>query len=147
MPIQYPVAPGTILLCDYGRGFRVPEMVKRRPAVVISPRLPHRDHLCSVVPLSTTPPQHEVLYQCRIVLERDLPEPFAGSAFWVKADMVATVAFARLDLFRGPRDRTTGRRKYIQPKLSREDLLRVRCCALHALGLGALTEHLNESIL
>jgi uncharacterized protein YifN (PemK superfamily) len=47
MGIKYPVGIGTILLCDYSRGgFQPPEMVKKRPAVVISPRLPHRDGLC-----------------------------------------------------------------------------------------------------
>lgn len=49
MAIRFPVSPGTILLCDYATGFRAPEMVKRRPAVVISPHLRHRDRLCSVV--------------------------------------------------------------------------------------------------
>ena len=47
MGISYPVGPGTILRCDYSRGgFQPPEMVKARPAVVISPRLPHRAGLC-----------------------------------------------------------------------------------------------------
>ena len=56
MAIKYPVAPGTLLLCDYALGgFKEPEMVKRRPVIVISPRLRHRDHLCTVVPLSSKP--------------------------------------------------------------------------------------------
>jgi mRNA interferase MazF len=54
MGIQFAVAPGIILLCDYSRGgFQAPEMVKRRPAIVISPRLRHRDGLCTVVPVSS----------------------------------------------------------------------------------------------
>ncbi|WP_198669160.1 type II toxin-antitoxin system PemK/MazF family toxin [Elioraea thermophila] len=60
MPILYPVAAGTILLCDDDTGFRPPEMVKRRPVVVVSPRLPHRDGLATVVPLSTTAPREPV---------------------------------------------------------------------------------------
>jgi hypothetical protein len=40
MGINYPVGIGTILLCDYSRGgFQPPEMVKKRPAAAISPRL------------------------------------------------------------------------------------------------------------
>lgn len=146
MAIQYPVAPGTILLCNYDTGFREPEMIKRRPAVVISPRLPYRDQLCAVVPLSTTPPLKEVLYQCRIVPPVPLPPPFDASAFWAKADMAATVAFHRLDLFRTDRDQT-GKRRYLHPKLSTEDMQRVQCCLLHSLGLGGLTPHVNRSIL
>ena len=54
MGIKYPAGIGILLLCDYARGgFQPPEMVKRRPAIVISPRLPHRDGLCTVVPVSS----------------------------------------------------------------------------------------------
>ncbi len=44
---------GSTLICNYGTGFVAPEMVKRRPVVVIS-RLRRRADLCTVVPLSTT---------------------------------------------------------------------------------------------
>ena len=37
MALKFNPKPGMILLCDYS-GFKVPEMVKRRPAVVILPR-------------------------------------------------------------------------------------------------------------
>ena len=135
MPIQFPVAPGTVLLCDYDTGFRPPEMTKRRPVVVISPRLPHRDGLCTVVPLSGSPPLRELPYQCRLNLAEPLPPPFSYSVWWVKCDMLATVGFGRLDLFRTARDQT-GRRKYVHPKVSPEDLARVRACVLSALGMG-----------
>lgn len=142
MAIQYPVSPGTLLLCNYDTGFNPPEMVKRRPAVVISPRLPRRDGLCTVVPLSTTPPDHDVPYQCRIELPAPLPEPFTALVVWAKADMMATVGFQRLDLFRTARDQS-GRRKYLTPKLPPDDLLRVRVSVLHALGLSDLTKFLG----
>ena len=141
MSIKYPVAPGTILLCNYATGFVAPEMVKRRPAVVISPRLHRRDGLCTVVPLSTTPPAGEFLYQCRLELTEALPSPFTSTTMWVKADMLATVCFERLDLFRTGRDQS-GKRKFLTPKICPEDLIRVRCCVLHALGLGTLTQAL-----
>jgi mRNA interferase MazF len=84
------------VLCDYSTGFRPPEMVKRRPCVVISARLPYRDRLCTVVPLSATPPAREVAYQCRIELAEALPPPFEQQLCWAKADMLATVGFGRL---------------------------------------------------
>jgi mRNA interferase MazF len=144
MPIQFPVAPGTILLCDYSGGFRPPEMVKRRPVIVVSPRLQHRDNLCAVVPLSTTPPVPELLpYVCRLDLEKPLPSPFDAATCWAKADMIATVGFARLDLFRTERDRETGRRRYYHPRLPAAELVRVRAAVLHGLGLGHLTPHLK----
>ncbi|MDI3307691.1 MAG: type II toxin-antitoxin system PemK/MazF family toxin [Acetobacteraceae bacterium] len=146
MPIQFPVAPGTLLLCDYSTGFREPEMVKRRPAVVISPRLPHRNGLCTVVPLSTTPPEQDVPYVCRLDLMVQLPEPFSARTVWAKADMMATVGFQRLDLFRTGRDQY-GKRKYLQLKLPAEDLTRVRNAVLHALGLGGLTADTGQTTL
>ena len=141
MPIKYPVAPGSILLCNYNTGFIAPEMVKRRPAIVISPRLQRRDGLCTVVPLSTTPPASELPYQCRLELTEVLPPPFTSTTMWVKADMLATVCFERLDLFRTERDQS-GKRKYLTPKICSGDLIRVRCCVLYALGLGTLTQAL-----
>jgi mRNA interferase MazF len=49
--------PGTIVRLDLSEGFRPPEMVKRRPAIVLSPPLAGRQQLCTVVPLSTTVPK------------------------------------------------------------------------------------------
>jgi uncharacterized protein YifN (PemK superfamily) len=135
MAIQYPVGPGTILRCDYSRGgFKPPEMVKARPAIVVSPRLPHRDGLCTVVPLSGTAPDHQVPYVVRLEFEAPLPSPFAFSVVWAKCDMLATVAFERLDLFRTERDQY-GRRKYLHPKLSSDQLEKVQEGVMKALGL------------
>jgi mRNA-degrading endonuclease toxin of MazEF toxin-antitoxin module len=52
-------------------------MVKRRPAIVISPRLPHRDGLCTVVPVSSDRPDHEVDYVVRLEFNPPLPEPLS----------------------------------------------------------------------
>jgi mRNA interferase MazF len=139
MALNFAVAPGTILRCDYDRGgFQAPEMVKARPAVVISPRLPHRDSLCTVVPISATDEGRELAYVVRLEFDPPLPEPFSYWVAWAKCDMLATVAFARLDLFRTARDQS-GRRKYLHPKLSDQDLNRVRAGVLFALGIGHLT--------
>ena len=137
MAIQYSVSPGTIVICDYSTGFHVPEMVKRRPAVVISSRLPRRDGLCTVVPMSESAPDHPQLYQCRLELTDDIPG-FEGLVKWAKADMLATVGYGRLDLPRTARDKANGLRRYLQLKLRPEQLDQVRTCVLHTLGMGNL---------
>ena len=53
---------------------------------------------------------------------------------WTKCDMLATVCFARLDLFTLGRD-YQGKRKYIKPKLSVVDFHRVKKGVLAALGM------------
>ena len=139
MGITYPVAVGTVLLCDYSRGgFQPPEMVKKRPAIVISPRLPYRDKLCTVVPLSSDEPDRELNYVVRLEFEPSLPHPFPYKVFWAKCDMMATVSFERLDLFHTARD-NDGKRKYLHPKVPIADLNKVRRGLLHAIGLGNLT--------
>jgi uncharacterized protein YifN (PemK superfamily) len=135
MGIKYPVGVGTVLLCDYSRGgFQPPEMVKRRPAVVISPRLPYRDGLCTVIPLSQDEPDRDLDYVARIDFGNALPHPFPYTVFWAKCDMIATVSFERLDLFHTSRDQS-GKRKYLHPKMTAEDIVRVRACVLKAIGL------------
>lgn len=136
--LRYPPKPGTLVICDYSTGFREPEMVKKRLAVVVSPRLPHRDWLCTVVPLSTTPPAHRVAYQCKITLSTSPPKPFEGVDKWAKADMLFTAAYGpggRLDLPHTERDKATGRRQYLTIVLDDEMLERVRTAVLSGLGI------------
>jgi mRNA interferase MazF len=64
-----------------------------------------------------------------------LPYPFLHRVAWAKCDMLATVGFARLDLFRTDRDQY-GRRRYLHPKLSETDLERVRRGILMGLGMS-----------
>jgi mRNA interferase MazF len=118
-------------------------MIKRRPAVVVSPRLPFRDRLCAVVPLSGSEPYREQPYVVRLDLTQPLPHPFEQRVWWAKCDMVATVSFDRLDLFRTDRD-LSGKRRYIQPKLGAPDFVRLQCGLLAGLGLAALSPHLTS---
>ena len=53
MGLRFQPKPGMVLICDF-RGFEPPEMVKRRPVVVIASN-PDRDQLVTVVPLSKSP--------------------------------------------------------------------------------------------
>lgn len=109
-------------------------MVKPRPAIVVSPRLPHRDGLCTVVPISGEAPEHAVEYAVRLEFDPPLPFPFIHKVAWAKCDMLATVGFQRLDLFRTERDQY-GRRRYLHPKLSADDFARVQSGVKAALGL------------
>ncbi|TIS78161.1 MAG: type II toxin-antitoxin system PemK/MazF family toxin [Mesorhizobium sp.] len=134
MAIRFPVGPKTLVLCDYAMGgFREPEMVKRRPAIVVSPRLPYRDDLCSVVPMSLTAPTRDVPYVVKLDFSEPLPAPFDSVVGWVKCDMVAAVSFERLDLFRTGRD-NDGKRKYLTIKVSDQDFERVKNGILCGLG-------------
>ena len=137
MALRFHPKPGTILLCDY-RGFIVPEMVKLRPAVIISPRLRHRDRLCTVVPLSGMEPDPREDYHHLLNFDRPLPKPWASPHYWVKADMLATVSFDRLHLIGIGRDQE-GKRKYLNMRVGSEDLRAIRACVLVALGLSDLT--------
>ena len=119
---------GEILICDY-TGFKAPEMVKSRPCVVVSPRLRRRDRLCTVVPLSTLPPNPPEPYHYQITLDRPLPYPFNAPTMWAKCDMLATVSFSRLALFK------IRRRQYLKPVLPTADMDQIRNCILHALGI------------
>lgn len=134
--MKYPVKPKTLLLCDYSKGgFQPPEMVKRRPAVVLMGALPGRANLHTVVPLSGTASAANCLYQCKIVLAEPLPEPFDETVWWVKADMIATVGLDRLDLFQTKRDQY-GKRKYLTNlRMGDEQFEKVKDAVLHALGL------------
>lgn len=141
MPLQYHPHPGDILLCDFGTGFVAPEMVKRRPVIIVSPRLRRRAGLVAVVPLSTTPPETIEDYHCRIVLARQLPQPFEGPEMWAKCDMLATVALSRIDRFKAGRVAGSHARKFVDGKISAEQLLEVRRAILCGLGMPQLTVH------
>ncbi len=138
MALKYHPKPRTIIVCDYNTGFVEPEMVKLRPVVVISPNFKHRAGLCTVVPFSLTEPDVIMGYHCEITFERLLPSPFDAESMWIKGDMVATVGFGRLNLLRTGRDQT-GKRKYIEPKLSQEDMQKFYGCVLNSIELRHLT--------
>ncbi|WP_414470719.1 type II toxin-antitoxin system PemK/MazF family toxin [Microvirga sp. M2] len=46
-------------MCDFS-GFKEPEMIKPRPVIVVSRRLPYRSGIAAVVPISTTEPKHSL---------------------------------------------------------------------------------------
>ena len=130
--VSHPV-PGTIVRVDLSEGFRAPEMGKRRPAVVLSPPIPGRDLMCTVVPLSTSEPRKKFPHHLLIQFSPRLPAPYDEEFMWLKGDVVLTVAFHRLRLLFSKWDR--GQRIYDVRVLSPEIMISVRECVRHGLGL------------
>ncbi|MUV12908.1 type II toxin-antitoxin system PemK/MazF family toxin [Noviluteimonas gilva] len=127
MPIQYHPDLGEALWCEY-EGL-APEMIKRRLAVVLTPKACQRARIATVVPVSTTPP--EVIRPWHVRLSQD-PLPHGGSSdVWAKCDMVNVVSFARLSNYHR---RWNGRREYRKLRVSLEDLRRIRGGVLSSLG-------------
>ncbi|MBF9044504.1 hypothetical protein HKCCE4037_14265 [Rhodobacterales bacterium HKCCE4037] len=128
-PLPFYPHAGSVLVADF-RGFEAPELNKSRPVIAISPRLPHRSQLVAIVPISTTPPKHDVPYVHQ--LSRNYaPWGEPDQPTWAKCDMVMNVGLARLQAFK------VGRRKFETPRLTPEDLKAVRQAVL--AGLGWLT--------
>jgi uncharacterized protein YifN (PemK superfamily) len=133
MALPYHPKPGTVVICDYSSGFQPPEMIKRRLAVTISPKLKHRNDLVTVVPLSSSAPQKMENWHCRIELA--IPPPWGDGPRWAKCDMLATVGYHRLNL---PHTchAVTGSRQYVQIELAANVVAELRRAVAHALGLA-----------
>lgn len=134
MNLRYVPKPGAVLLCDYSTGFVPPEMVKRRPVVVLTPRMRYPPAVYIVVPLSTRPPRVPTPIVHRIVCGT-YPFLTADRDVWAKCDMIAAVSPTRLGRLWLPPGAET-------PRLSRADLNAIQGGVLHALGLGRLTSAL-----
>lgn len=130
--ISHPQA-GTIVRVDLSEGFRAPEMVKRRPCIVLSPPIPGRQNLCAIVPLSTSAPRSVMDHHLKLKFDPVLPHPYSSPEMWVKGDMVLTVAFHRLRLLFSHTDH--GQRVYDVRVLGPVTLERVRACVRSGLGL------------
>ena len=140
MPLQIHPEQGTIVICDF-QGMIPPEMNKRRPVVIISPRLRKRQRLCTIVPLSTTEPNPIEAYHHRLHIEPSLPSPYSSKLCWAKADMIYTVSFDRLYLpFKSKNG--DGKRQYDIRIIDKSDLVMIQRCILHGIGMTALTDFL-----
>lgn len=112
------IKTGHVLICDFERGFVPPEMVKIRPVVVISRSSTHDNGLCTIVPLSTTPPPN--VKPWHIQLKQDpTPHLNSGKQVWAKCDMLYTVSHGRLNK---PHSKVAGKREYLTLKVSADDL-------------------------
>ena len=143
MALKFHPELGTILMCDFGTGFKAPEMVKKRPVIVVSPKLKRRSGLCTVIAISTAHPNP--VEDCHYKLPSTcLPETkfFRDKESWVKGDMIYRVSFERLDLIRLDKDPQTGKRQYFKQGLSDEQMKEVFSCLLHSVTLGRLTQYM-----
>ncbi|HEX3655335.1 MAG TPA: type II toxin-antitoxin system PemK/MazF family toxin [Pirellulales bacterium] len=131
MAITFHPQRGTLLMCDFNTGFLPPEMVKKRPVVVLSSK--HRC-LAVVIPLSATEPNP--LEPCHHEMSPDsFPTSMRGVRRWAKCDMIAHVAFRRLDRVMDGKDPKTGKRIYVAPTISDVDLSAIEQAVRHVLGL------------
>ena len=131
MTLPYFPTRGEVLICDFDTGFQPPEMVKKRPVVVLSKKESHARRLCTVVPFSTTAPDpiqawHHPLPNVQV------PGMKASAPIWAKCDMLATVSFDRLNK---PYVRTRSGRSYRTLFLGDPDLAAIEACVRAYLGL------------
>jgi uncharacterized protein YifN (PemK superfamily) len=116
--LKFQPKEGSIVYCDYA-GFVVPEMVKKRPIIVIHKHR-HNSKLVCVVPISTTEPIP--ILDFHIEIEKSFyMEYLNGKKSWVKCDMINTVSLDRLYLVR---DKKSGIRH--APRVDLEFLRKVK---------------------
>jgi mRNA interferase MazF len=130
MALNFFPRAGQVLMCDF-TGFKAPEMVKTRPVVVVSPRLPRRSEVVAIVPISLTEPVPLMPYQVRLSKNYHPEEP-DDLPCWAIADLILNVGLYRLNGFK------IGRRLWANPQMTGPDLAAVREAVLHGLGFGAL---------
>ena len=130
MSINFHPNPGTMLVCDF-HGMTAPEIVKTRPIIVISPRLRRGNGLCTVVPLSTTPPKFVMPWHCRLMFEGPLAPNWRECIMWAKCDLLYSMRFERLDRFYQVTD---NKRKYYDRRVNEEDWGLIRKAVFSFLG-------------
>lgn len=131
MALPYSPHQGEILICDFDDAAVGAEMIKRRPAIVISRKATHWRGLCTVVPISTTqpvPPErwHYPLPHLKILGWQ------ANGLMWAKGDMLATVSMERLNK---PYKKTRHGRQFVTHQLDEDDLIAVVGCVRSYLGI------------
>ena len=127
MALKFYPRAGQVIMGDFS-DLKDPEITKKRPVIVISPRLPDLSQLVAIVPISLTPPRRELPFVYEMSKNYN-PTEDDGLKCWAKCDLVMNVAISRLSAFK------VDRRKYVYPTLSPEDLKGVRVAVLAGLGL------------
>jgi uncharacterized protein YifN (PemK superfamily) len=134
MPLPFQPKPRTVLICDFS-GYIQPEIVKRRPVVVIKAHKTN-SRLVVVVPLSTSRPipmeEHHYL-----LLRNPLPNSVATEV-WAKCDLIAVVSTVRLDMVRSGKRRADGKREYLRIQIGPDQLDAIRRRVVAALGLTSV---------
>lgn len=125
MALSFQPKVGSVLMCNF-EGFLAPEMVKKRPVVVVA-RNRSNTQLVTVVPLSTTAP--DVLESHHHPLPFNRVPVYKGTQCWAKCDMLATVSIGRMDRLK---DKNHAR---VIPVIPAADLVAIRLCVVNALQL------------
>ena len=138
MTNNFHLRPGMVLYCDFSTGFQPPEIIKKRPVVILSPR----SQLCIVIPLSTTIPMQVKSYHHQ--LERSsLPSILCKKGeVWAKCDMIYTVSLARLDRVKNGHDKN-GKTLYTSHFVTKNDFECIKKAVLAALGFNDLTRYIT----
>jgi uncharacterized protein YifN (PemK superfamily) len=105
--LQYQPKEGAIVKCDFS-GYIIPEIVKKRPVIVISAHKANAK-LVTVVPLSATPPTKIEYYHLELDLsvEKNIEPYLSNCKRWFKCDLVYVVSIERMDRYK---NRFTGKR-------------------------------------
>lgn len=141
MAIYRHPSAGQILICDFSSlSTKSPEMTKKRPVIVLSPRM-RRGNYCTVVPLSTTAPVPVQAWNMR--LRVNLPSPYTEPEVWVKGDMLYTISFERLYPFKAGKDEF-GKRIYKSFEISADEMEQVWNCVFKGLGRFDVANHLDK---
>jgi uncharacterized protein YifN (PemK superfamily) len=117
---------GQVYVCNFDTGFKPPEMVKCRPVVVVSQTGTHGRGLCTVIPLSTTPPSPPQSWH-HLIKSPPMPRTPPDVEVWAKCDMITTVCVDRREK---PHTKSRKGRDYHTIKLHSEDL----ACLLECIG-------------
>ncbi|UTJ46157.1 type II toxin-antitoxin system PemK/MazF family toxin [Atlantibacter subterraneus] len=128
MGLKFQPAVRSVLICDFA-GMVIPEIVKKRPVIIIA-RNRHNHQLVTVVPVSTTEPIPKRNYHHE--LNRN---PIPGNEHipcWVKCDMIMTVSIARLDRIK---NKTWDGRSYIVPEIPEDEFELIRTAVLFGIGM------------
>ncbi|MCM1294143.1 MAG: type II toxin-antitoxin system PemK/MazF family toxin [Muribaculaceae bacterium] len=125
--LQFHPRKREILICDF-KGNIVPEIVKKRPVVVLRDPLPYRSDLAIVVPLSSTPPLYAVPY-CVLLSQNYLSQD--DKPMCAKCDLACSVSLKRLDRIK------VGKRKYVCPRMNEDDFSNVVRGVGWAFGFAA----------
>jgi uncharacterized protein YifN (PemK superfamily) len=143
MPITIHPKVGQIVMCDFSAGFKVPEMIKKRPVLVLTPAYKGHNGLVTVTPLSTVKPDPIEAYHY-LIPKASMPQlgHFQTDETWLKGDMIYTVGFHRLDLIKLGKRGSDGKREYFTQRLGREQMKAIYECILHGLNLSHLAPHI-----
>jgi len=138
MAITFHPKRGQILVCDFTDGFKAPELVKNRPVLVITPPIVGRAGLVTVVGISSVEPNPMLPFHLRLA-RAHMPQlgAFQKADSWVKADMIYTVDFHRLNqILLNKRDPKTGKRAYFRRELPSALMAQIEECVMHGLAMG-----------